>query len=95
MKIKLERFSIARIAAVPMQAEPGTAAGGAAEPAVAERTSCGRRRRYAGSQSRRLKELKHLQNENTRLKKLVTELRLDKSILENVARLCSAGKLSS
>jgi hypothetical protein len=30
-----------------------------------------------------------------RLKKLVTDLRLDKSILENVARLCSANKLSS
>jgi cell division protein FtsB len=82
MKMKLEHFSIDRLAAVPKQVEWGTAVGG-------------RGRRHARLQSRQRKELKQLQTENTRLKKLVTELRLDKSILENVARLCSANKLSS
>jgi cell division protein FtsB len=60
-----------------------------------DRFSIGRRRRQAGVQRGQLKELKQLQNENTRLKKLVTQLKLDKSILQNFARLCTARKLSS
>jgi len=46
----------------------------------------------AGLPSRQLKELKQLQNENTRLKRRVTELKLEKSILQNLASLGSAGK---
>jgi putative transposase len=90
--MKREHFSIVPIPAVPKQAEVGTAV---REPGTPLRILDGRRRRYAGLPSRQLKALKQLQDENTRLKKLVTELRLDKSILENVARLCSAGKLNS
>jgi putative transposase len=72
------------------QAERDTAAGGImGEQGISAPACYGRRRRYGRFQSRQLKELKLLQNENTRLKKLVTELRLDKSILQNVARLCS------
>jgi putative transposase len=73
------------------QAERDTAAGGimGEQQGISEPALYGRRRRYGRFQSRQLKELKLLQNENTRLKKLVTELRLDKSILQNVARLCS------
>jgi putative transposase len=82
---KRVHFAIDRIAAGAKQTEPG----------ISERTFCGRRRRHAGLQSGQLKELKQLQNENTRLKKLVTQLKLDKSILKNFARLCSASKLSS
>jgi hypothetical protein len=52
-------------------------------------------RRNAGLQVRQLKKLRELRTENKRLKKLVTKLRLDKSILENVVRLSSACKLSS
>ena len=35
-------------------------------------------------QSEQVKELKQLQDENTRLKKLVAELSLDKAILQDV-----------
>jgi putative transposase len=89
-------LSIDRIAADPKQAAQDTAVGDSmGEQGMSEPMFYGRRRRYARVQSRQLKELKLLQNENTRLKKLVTELRLDKSILQNVARLCSGRKLSS
>jgi hypothetical protein len=94
MKRKPEHFSIDRIAAMLKQAEPSTADGGVGEPVISD-LFCGRRRRHAGLPPRQLKELRQLQSENKRLKKLVTKLRLDKSILENVARLCSAYKLNS
>jgi cell division protein FtsB len=71
-------LSIGRSATAQQQATPGT--------------FDTRRRLRAGLPSRQLKELKQLQNENTRLKKRVTELKLDKSILQNLARLGSAGK---
>lgn len=93
MKRKRERIPIDRIAAVLKQAELGAAAGDSVgEPGMSERTCYGRRRRYAGLQSRQLKELRQLHNENQRLKKLVTKLRLEKSILENSRGICSAYK---
>jgi putative transposase len=85
-------FSSGRNAAVLQQAEAGTAEG---EPRMPGRPLDNRRRRNAGLPSHRMKELKQLQSENTRLKRLVTELKLDKSILQNLARLSSAGKQSS
>jgi putative transposase len=91
MKRKSEHFSIYRIATV-LSTAAGDSVG---EPRISERTFCGRRRRHAGLPYRERKELKQLQNENTRLKKLVTQLKLNKSILQNVAKLCSASKLSS
>jgi hypothetical protein len=69
-------FSSGRNAAVLQQAEAGTAEG---EPRMPGRPLDNRRRRNAGLPSRRMKELKQLQSENTRLKRLVTELKLDKS----------------
>ena len=43
------------------------------------------KKRYAGMQSDQVRELKQLQEENGRLKKLVAELSLDKAILQDVA----------
>lgn len=41
-------------------------------------------RQYAGMQSDQVRELKQLQDENARLKKLVAELSLDQAILQDV-----------
>jgi putative transposase len=43
------------------------------------------KKQYAGLQSDQVRELKQLQDENTRLKKLVAELSLYKAILQDVA----------
>ena len=43
------------------------------------------KKQYAGMQSDQVRELKQLQEENARLKKLVAELSLDKAILQDVA----------
>ncbi|CAB3800486.1 hypothetical protein LMG28614_05189 [Paraburkholderia ultramafica] len=43
------------------------------------------KKQYAGLESNQLRELKQLQDENARLKKLVAELGLDKAILQDIA----------
>ena len=46
---------------------------------------------YAGLQSDQVRELKQLQEENTRLKRLVAELSLDKAVLQGVLSKKSPG----
>ena len=43
------------------------------------------KKQYAGLQSDQVRELKQLQDENVRLKKLVAELSLDKAILQDIS----------
>jgi len=52
---------------------------------VSEATYHRWKKQYAGLQSDQVRELKQLQDENARLKKLVAELSLDKAILQDVA----------
>ncbi len=52
---------------------------------ISEQTFYRWKKQYAGLQSEQVRELKHLQDENARLKKLVAELSLDKAILQDVA----------
>ena len=52
---------------------------------VSEQTFYRWKKQYAGLQSDQVRELKQLQDENARLKKLVAELSLDKAILQDVA----------
>jgi hypothetical protein len=52
---------------------------------ISEQTFYRRKKQYAGLQSDQVRELKQLQDENGRLKKLVAELSLDKAILQDVA----------
>ncbi len=62
-------------------------AGGGSDPAggISEQTFYRWKKQYAGMQSDQVRELKQLQEENGRLKKLVAELSLDKAILQDVA----------
>ena len=49
---------------------------------IAEQTTYRWRREYGGMAKSEVRRLKELERENTRLKKLVAELALDKAILE-------------
>lgn len=44
------------------------------------------KKQYGGMGTEQLKQLKHLQKENERLRRAVTELTLDKQILQEAAR---------
>ena len=52
---------------------------------IAEQTFYRWKKRYAGLRSDQARELKQLQDENARSKRLVAELSLDKAILQDVA----------
>ncbi len=53
---------------------------------ITEQTYYRWRKLYGGMQVSQAKRLKELENENTRLKKLVADLSLDKAILKEVAK---------
>ena len=53
---------------------------------VSEQTYYRWRKEYGGLKVNQAKKLKELEKENARLKKLVADLRLDKQMLEEVAR---------
>ncbi|NIV18823.1 MAG: transposase, partial [Woeseiaceae bacterium] len=53
---------------------------------ISEQTFYRWRKQYGGLRTNQAKRLKDLERENARLKKLVAELNLDKSILEEAVR---------
>nr|WP_152034529.1 IS3 family transposase [Burkholderia contaminans] len=84
--MKRKRFSIEQIVAVLKQAELGMpVADVIRQVGISEQTFYRWKKQYAGMQSDHVRELKQLQDENARLKKLVAELSLDKAILQDVA----------
>ena len=84
--MKRKRFSVEQIVAVVKQAELGLpVADITRQVGISEQTFYRWKKQYAGLQSDQVRELKQLQDENTRLKKLVAELSLDKAILQDVA----------
>ncbi|CAB3764841.1 hypothetical protein LMG29660_05103 [Burkholderia puraquae] len=84
--MKRKRSSIEQIVAVLKQAELGMpVADVIRQVGISEQTFYRWKKQYAGMQSDQVRELKQLQEENARLKKLVAELSLDKAILQDVA----------
>ncbi|CAB3759812.1 transposase IS3/IS911 family protein [Burkholderia paludis] len=84
--MKRKRFSIKQIVAVLKQAELGMpVADVIRQVGISEQTFYRWKKQYAGMQSDQVRELKQLQEENARLKRLVAELSLDKAILQDVA----------
>ena len=84
--MKRKRFSVQQIIAVLKQAQLGMAVAGIIrQVGISEQTFYRWKKQYAGMQSDQVRELKQLQEENGRLKKLVAELSLDKAILQDVA----------
>jgi putative transposase len=81
-----KHYSVEQIVAVLKQAELGMPVGDIVRQlGIAEQTFYRWKKQYAGLQSDQVKELRQLQDENARLKKLVAELSLDKAILQDVA----------
>jgi putative transposase len=83
--VKRKRFSVEQIVAVLKQAELGLpVAELIRQVGISEQTFYRWKKQYSGLQSDQVRELKQLQDENARLKKLVAELSLDKAILQDV-----------
>lgn len=83
--MKKSRFSVEQIVAVLKQAELGLpVADLIRQVGISEQTFYRWRKQYAGMQSDQVRELKQLQDENARLKKLVAELSLDKAMLQDI-----------
>jgi len=56
------------------------------EVGITEQTYYHWRKEYGGSKADQAKRLKELEQENSKLKRLVAELSLDKQILQDIAR---------
>jgi len=83
--VKRKRFSVEQIVAVLKQAELGmSVADVTRQVGISEQTFYRWKKVYSGLQSDQVRELKQLQDENTRLKKLVAELSLDKAMLQDI-----------
>jgi putative transposase len=83
--MKRKRFSVEQIVAVVKQAELGLpVADLIRQVGISEQTFYRWKKEYAGLEPAQARELKQLADENTRLKKLVAELSLDKAVLQDV-----------
>jgi putative transposase len=83
--VKRKRFSVEQIVAVLKQAELGMpVADVIRQTGISEQTFYRWKKQYAGMQSDQVRELKQLQDENARLKRVVADLTLDKAILQDV-----------
>ncbi len=58
----------------------------AREQCVSKHTICAWKAKYGGMEVSEAEEVKHLRDENRRLKKLVADLSLDKDMLQSVTR---------
>ena len=83
--MKKKRFSVEQIVAALKQIELGlTVADAARQMGVSEQAIYRWKKVYGGLESGPVRELKQLQEENTRLKRLVADLSLDKVILQDI-----------
>ena len=84
--MKKSRYTEEQIAFALKQAETGTpVAEVIRRMGVSEQTFYRWKKEYGGLQPDQARELKQLQEENARLKRLVAELSLDKAMLQDVA----------
>ena len=83
--MKKKRFSVEQIVGVLKQAEVGVPIGELVrQVGISEQTFYRWKKRYAKLEVDQLRQLKQLQEENQRLKRLVAELTLDKTMLQDV-----------
>ena len=83
--VKKKRFSVEQIAEVLKQAELGMpVAELIRQTGISEQTFFRWKKQYAGLHSDEVRELRQLRDENARLRKLVAELSLDKTILQDL-----------
>jgi putative transposase len=85
--MKTSRFSEQQIAFILKQAEDGTTVEEVCRKAgISIQTYYRWRRKYGGLMPSEMKRLKQLEEENTRLKRLVANLSLDKEMLQDVIK---------
>lgn len=83
--VKRKQFSVEQIVAILKQAEAGLRVVEVCrQVGITEQTFYRWKKQYVGLQSDQVRQLKQLQEENGKLKKLVAELRLDKAMLQDV-----------
>jgi len=83
--VKRSRFSVEQIVGMLKQAEVGVPVAGICRQAgITEQTFYRWKKQYVGLEVDQVRQLKQLQEENARLKKLVAELSLDKTMLQDV-----------
>ena len=84
--MRKSRFSVEQIVAVLKQVEMGMPVADVTRRlGISEQTFYRWKKAYGGLQPDQARELKQLQEENARLKRLVAELSLDKAILQDIA----------
>ena len=85
--IKRSKFTEAQIAFVLRQAEEGTKVEEVCRKAgISEATFYNWRKKYGGLMPSEMKRLRQLEEENTRLKRIVADLSLDKEMLQDVIK---------
>jgi putative transposase len=83
--VKRKRFSVEQIVAILKQAEVGVPVVEVCRQAgITEQTYYRWKKQYVGLEIDQVRQLKQLQEENARLKRLVAELSLDKTMLQDV-----------
>ena len=82
-----KKFSVEQIVSVLKQAEVGVpVAELIRKVGISEQTFYRWKAKYAGLEVDQVRQMKQLRDENTRLKQLVAELTLDKTMLQDVLR---------
>ena len=85
--MKKKRFSVEQIVAVMKQAEVGVpVAELIRKVGISEQTFYRWKKQYVGLELDQAQQIRQLQEENSRLKQLVAELSLDKTMLQDVLR---------
>lgn len=83
--MRRSRFSVEQIVAILKQAELGMPVADIVwRVGISQQTFYRWKSQYNGLQPDQVRELKQLQDENAKLKKLVAELSLDKAVLQDV-----------
>ena len=85
--MKRKRFSVEQIVGILKQAEVGVPVVELIRKAgISEQTFYRWKKQYVGLEVDQVRQMKQLQEENIRLKQLVAELSLDKTMLQDVLR---------
>jgi putative transposase len=83
--VKRKRYSVEQIVAILKQAEVGVPVAELIRQAgISEQTFYRWKKHYVGLEVDQVRQLRQVQEENVRLKRLVAELTLDKTMLQDV-----------
>ena len=83
--MKKSKFSEAQIAFILRQADEGAPVAEVCRKAgISDASFYNRRKRYGGLTPSEVRKMRQLEDENNRLKKIVTDLTLDKAMLQDV-----------